>query len=80
MALSKISFSKPKIFFLNRIYLALTVQCQKQGDAAITATDNITVSCPIMSHGLIDDVSVSITAVTVIRSMCNANYRFESVT
>ena len=39
------------------------MQYQKEGEAAITADDNITVSCPIMSHGLIDDVSVSETFV-----------------
>ena len=47
------------VSFFVRIYLALTVQYQKEDDAAITIEDNITVSCPLMSHGLIDDISVS---------------------
>ena len=43
-----------------RIYLALTVQCVKENDQAIKEDDGITVSCPLISHSLIDDVSVTI--------------------
>ena len=45
---------------LLRIYLALTVQCVKENDQAITEEDGITVACPLISHSLIDDVSVTI--------------------
>ena len=54
-----------------RIYLALKVQCQKENDTAITEEDNITVSCPLISHSLIDDVSVTISEATLDRQSQN---------
>lgn len=59
------SFFLFSVFF--RIYLALKVQCQKENDTAITEEDGITVSCPLISHSLIDDVSVTISESTLDR-------------
>lgn len=51
--------------------MALKVQCQKENDTPITEEDNITVSCPLISHSLIDDVSVTISEATLDRQSQN---------
>lgn len=51
--------------------MALKVQCQKENDTPITEEDNITVSCPLVSHSLIDDISVTISEATLDRQSQN---------
>ena len=59
------------IFFSFRIYLALKVQCQHENGDAIKEEDNITVSCPLISHSLIDDVSVSFLQLSIVQPFHN---------